>query len=380
MIRKYISIQRAYWLFPLLMLSFSAQATLECGFETKFTENVSIPVVGPGISTVGEDVPVGKVLYRGDYSVPTLKTTYGCLITEYEPEAKVMNAYNRVEVASTPSGAPTSTGGKDIFPTNVPGIGVIIYITGSQPMSSTFPAVWDRSVDLNNGTGGLTFSLVQLSGVEIELVKTGPIAPGTQQVMSSSFPTFLISSGSNSPFPEHHVFVNLNFSGVTTMHTKTCKLENPDIKVDLGSHTVADIEGNVSVTPWKYFDIVLKECPPFYGYGNYAYDSGTVTGSSTKNNISFGFRSVHGVVDGNPSLAKLQDGPDAAEGIGIELSQKDSETSLLLDGTDGFSFSDLTTEENTTLIFPMKARYVRYSSELKPGDANGAVVYTITYQ
>lgn len=47
---------------------FTSQAqALHCEFTELYTDNISIPVVGLGISTVGEDVPVGKILYRQDY-------------------------------------------------------------------------------------------------------------------------------------------------------------------------------------------------------------------------------------------------------------------------------------------------------------------------
>lgn len=50
---------------------FTSQArALHCEFTKLYTDNISIPVVGLGISTAGEDVPVGKILYRQTIEVP----------------------------------------------------------------------------------------------------------------------------------------------------------------------------------------------------------------------------------------------------------------------------------------------------------------------
>lgn len=94
-----------------------AQA-VTCEFTKLFHENVTIPVVGPGMSTVGEDVPIGKVLYTSRFWSKGYSTGYACTITNMEQP--MMNTYNKVEVIATPSGAPIRSGDKDIFPTNVP--------------------------------------------------------------------------------------------------------------------------------------------------------------------------------------------------------------------------------------------------------------------
>jgi len=119
----------------LVLAALQAQA-VTCEFANLFNENLTFPVVGPGISTVGEDVPVGKVLYASRFMSKGYSTGYACTVTDMEQP--MMNAFNRVEVIATPSGAPTRSGGKDIFPTNVPGIGAIFYISGSLYKNAAF--------------------------------------------------------------------------------------------------------------------------------------------------------------------------------------------------------------------------------------------------
>lgn len=360
----------------LALVALQAQA-VTCEFTKLFNENLTFPVVGPGMSTVGEDVPIGKVLYTSEFMSKGYSTGYACSITTIE--TAMMNTYNRVDVIATPSGAPTRSGDKDIFPTNVPGIGAIFYVSGSLYRNAAFPGIWERTSEI--GWGTLTQGLGQVSSVDFELVKTGPIAAGTQQVLGSSFPTFQVSSGSKSPFVVEHVFATINFSGATTMYTKTCQLAKSVIDVNLGTHQRTDFTGVGSVTEWEDFDITLKDCPPFVGYGDYYYTefNGKTGGSSAPNQVAISFNSVHGVVESNPLLAKLENGPNSALGIGIELAERDAASSIKLDGSGGFDLQNLPTQDGSSYVIPLKARYVQYESNVTAGLANGAAVFTITY-
>lgn len=358
---------------------FSAQVrALHCEFTDIFTDNITIPVIGSGISTAGEDTPVGTVLYSQTFTQPVVKTFYECSVDTTDEPHYMMNVYTRTEVASTPSGPAKRDSGNDIFPTNISGIGAIFYIWGVNNVSA-FPDTWERTIQIGYGTN--TLSLGQFLRAKIELIKTGPIAPGVQQVQGAALPAFRVISGSNSPFVTSNVFVNLNFTGVTTVHTKTCQLATSDIEVNLGSHDVSGFNSTGKTTEWKNFDIVLQGCPPFYGYGDYKYTeaTGKLTGANTDNVASIVFRSANGVVEGNPLLARLDSSVNAATGVGIELSRRDNSESIAMDGSGGFNLPNLLKEDNATYIIPLKARYVQTETTVKPGLANGSVVFTITY-
>lgn len=375
-------------IFLMAVVSSAANAAIECGYTEVFTKNESRALVGLNISTVGEDVPVGKILYTSKQVLGGISSSgYYCGIKDVndipgpnDPEP-YMDVYNIVEVVSTPSGAPNRTGGKDIFPTNVPGIGVTFTISGALYKQTQFPALWQNRVSLGWGTMTQSFGL--LGEVIIELVKTGPIPPGTQQIVGSSFPGFRIRAGSTHPYAADNTFVNLNFEGTTTVYTKTCQLATANINVDLGKHDITSFDGVGSGSPWKDFDIILKDCPPFYGYGNYKemyFNDPPLSGANTPNDVAISFRSANGVVDGNPNLAKLKEGPGTAAGVGIEVAQRTLSTSIPLDGTGGFTLENLPKEENTTYTIPLKARYVQSEPTVQAGLANGAVEFTITYQ
>lgn len=376
-----IRLRIAGGLLALTVSLFSVQAqALNCGFDKTFTDTVSIPVIGIGIATAGEDVPVGKVLYRQAFNASSRVTSFDCTVetSDLNGAPYAMNTYTRTEVVSTPSGQPLKDGVNDVFPTNIPGIGAVITII-NVGINSSFPATWENTTSIGYGT--TTQGLGQFARGEIQFIKTGPIAPGIQQIQGAALPTFRVVSGSNSPFVMSNVFINLNFTGTTTVHTKTCQLATSDIQVDLGSHELAGFNSPGKATEWKNFDIVLQGCPPFYGYGNYSLNelSGKLTGSSTDNVVSIVFRSTSGVVEGNSSLAKLDEGAGAATGVGIELSRRDISGSIPMDGSGSFNLPNLPKEDNTTYTLPLKARYVQTDTTVTPGPANGSVVFTITY-
>lgn len=359
------------------LMTFSVQA-IECEFTKLFNENVAIPVIGPGLSTIGEDVPIGKVLYRQDYRIGKT-TSIGCTVNDDEDIGKIMRLFTKAEVISTPSGIATRMGDKDIFPTNVSGIGAAFYLSGPAMNYSSFPFISEKTYELTYGT--TTSGLNLFSKVVIELIKTGPIESGVQQIESSSFPVFQISSGLNSPISLSNNFLKLSFIGTTTMHTKTCQLVTSNIAVNLNNHAVSEFTSPGTATAWKDFDIVLKGCPPFYGYGNYTFNERTniLSGSNTENVISIGFKSVNGTIEDNPYLAKIDSGPNAATGVGIELAQKNISGSIPLDGTGVFDLPSLQQEDNASYIISLKARYVQTDSKVNSGIANGSVVFTITY-
>ncbi|CAM3617261.1 Fimbria adhesin protein [Klebsiella spallanzanii] len=370
------------------LLAAQVQAvTPTCELAPIFTETVSIPVVGPGLSTAGEDAPVGTVLYKGQYSGMSNKTTkYSCGGGENEVTDVdfIMTILTKAEVVTTPSGAAITSGGKDIFPTNVEGIGAIFYFSAyTATQWSQFPASRSVSTSVTAGSLGIVgLSNAIFNGVTVELVKTGPIASGTHQVLGSSFPVFQFSVDATGPDSFSNVFFIVNFTGATTMYTKTCQLASSNIDVYLGRHDISSFDGAGATSDWQDFDITLKDCPPFYGYGNYrlSASTGNLTDSSSANSVALSFNSVNGVVDGNPAIASLDSSDDAATGVGIELSRRDVSGNIPLDGTGGFELDNLTTDDNATYVIPLKARYVQTESNVTAGIANGAVVFTIVYQ
>lgn len=369
----------------LIFMSLQAHA-YTCEFTNPYHDNLILPVIGPGFSTVGEDVPVGQVIYT---TRMVIGAKYGdnllkCEVSEEEWNGGVkdlnlnITSYRRIETISTPSGMPAISGSSAIYPTNVPGIGATITIL-SDKTTSTFPYYSESSKAMVLGTQENSFNMI--TRVELRLIKTGPIAPGTQQVLGADLPTFKVTGGLTSPYVMENEFYTISFSGVMTMYTRTCQLSSSVIDVSLGTYQRTDFTGAGSVSQWTDFDIMLRDCPAFVGYVSSTYQLTTEkeTFTNTNNQVKIAFNSVHGVVDTNPLLAKLENNPTAAKGIAIEVADRNSGTSIYLDGSEGLSLQNLPTVDGSSYTIPLKARYVQYESTIQAGTANGAAVFTITY-
>ncbi|WP_336185683.1 fimbrial protein [Klebsiella grimontii] len=363
------------------MLSSAAQATpCELTSAYGFNNQDVIPILGTGLSTVGEDLPVGSVIYNVSDNVArglgkSLK--YEC--PDMEGTEKIF-VYRSLNVISQPSGAPTISGGEAIYPTNVPGIGVVFtFRSFTGPMVSVFPDYKEEDFSMGNGV------IINIQAIQMaifKLVKTGPVDnSASQKVDASSFPVFQIIVGVRGFDPKEEIVHTIRFGGQLTLYTKTCQLVNTDINVDLGSHMLSDFNGVSSASQWKNFDITLKDCPPFKGYGTYSGKFGELTGGSVKDNeVNIKFNSAYGSVPGNNYLAMIESKPGSAEGVGIELSRRDESLGIAMDGSGGFDLKQLITDGSTLINIPLKARYVQYDENIKPGSANSAVVFTITYE
>lgn len=379
-------------------VSFAVDNPDNCGFTNTmgWGLSTSLPVIGNGLSTVGEDLPVGATIYSnalfgsGIGGGNSVNAIYECQndIVNIESGAgastekgKSVNVtfFRRIDAVSLPSGAPVISGGKAIYPTNIPGIGVTFEIWALRNATS-FPDTWEESF-VSGGNGNLR-TYAGVSKIAFTLVKTGAIdkTVGIQQISASSFPVFQVVYGTTVPVAEENILTTISFTGDIIFHTRTCQLATPNIDVALGEHQVSHFKAVGTVTEWKDFDITLKDCPPFYGYGIYENYSGIMYNETELNKVSLSFTSANGSVESNPLLAKIDSSPDSAQGIGIELSQRDESTSINMDGTGTFDLGNLTTVDNATYNIPLKARYVQYDETVKGGLANGAVVFTITYQ
>ncbi|MFS6933774.1 fimbrial protein [Klebsiella oxytoca] len=360
-----------------------------CGpYNSNYYENFQVPVIGPNISTIGEDIAVGAVIYSGAYHFAVnndKRVGWRCEIKAAEIPT-TYDTYVKADVISMPFGAPTFFGDKAVYPTNVAGIGVTINVSVTALDTWKYPDVWHQdSTPITTAGTMMNFGYMQF--VRVQLIKTGPISvTGIQQVLSSSFPIIQLSVGATAPAFFEKPFMTINFGGAMTIHTKTCQLETSVIDVELGSHKRDVFTGVGSGTEWKNFDIVMKDCPPFYGYSqanSYEYSFGErlgqTNGSGRGNYVAMRFTSVHGLH--NARTALLESGPDTAEGIGIEIARRGDYTyNVSLNGISEYSIPSLSTSDGATYIYPLRARYVQYASDVKGGVANGAVMFTINYQ
>ena len=374
-------------------LAFSPVHAADCTITTRNaigSVDVSVNTAAMNM-TISNDLPIGTVLYTygENFAGMSPSHTFSCQPTRDEVLAGIKAIQGtttyRAVISNLPSGPAVSSGGKNIFPTNVPGIGVVIglvdplsTIKSSGQVITSFP--YKNSVNFDNLTT-LNVSYTGVYQIKIELVKTGYIPEGTQVVQGASFPSFQFYVGFDSPIVDEKLSTTLIFSGNIIAYTKTCLLASSMIDVDLGKHWKSFFTGPGSVTEWKDFDITLKDCPPFYGQTHDSFGTSYLGNIDlvVDNKIMFNFNSINGVVAGNPQLAMIENSPNSAEGVAIEVSERNSGTSLNLDGSAPVALQGLTTVDSASYTLPLKARYVQYDSEVKEGKADGALIFTISY-
>lgn len=368
------------------LITLQAHAATCESYDPTYFRDITIPIIGTGMATVGEELPIGTVIYGQGYKPEVTRIGYKCTWTASEAPATV-KAYNKVQVISMPSGAPTVDGVKSIFPTNVPGIGVAVFMpNGIYGGNGEYPKIWEKDPKVVNTSSGTSAS-ESSSNITIQLIKTGPIAPGTQQVLASSFPVLQASTGTTSPAAFEYAFWRVRFSGVINFYTSTCQAE--DVDVDLGSHRPSDFPSVGSTSEWTNFDITLRNCPPFYGYQqatmNFMYTEGvgmSGNGYMNPNKLGVVFNSVHGYT--GTTVANIESGADSAEGIGIQLADRVSSFGLNISGSTTYDAvtkfgNPLPVVDGQNYIIPLRARYYRVGTPMKPGKANGAITYTINY-
>lgn len=390
--KGYIGLLGRLVLGALVLVTFEAQAAITCGMkDPTYYRDIDISIMGPGIATVGEDFAAGLTfpIHAQTYTT-TWNSGYGwkCSRAWNDPATTVQGFY-RVQAISTPYGPPVLIGSTSVFPTNVPGIGMTFRerISHTPSENSQFPAKVDSALYvLDSPSSSVSASAYTGEGTfYVKLVKTGPIAPGNQQVLASSFPVFQFSVGLISPVASETKFMTIRFSGAINFVTKTCQVE--DVDVDLGSHQLADFPKTGSVSEWKDFNITLKNCPPFHGYAfsasSYYHDeNGNLTGDNrrSENTLDMAFASVYG--NYNLTVANIEGGAGAAEGFGIQMAINDGSTVIL---SPPYTYNQkrlgitLTTSDGANYTIPLKARYYRYGSKPKAGKANGAITYTVNY-
>ena len=390
--KGYIGLLGRLMLGALALVTFETQAAITCGMkDPTYYRDINIPIMGPGIATVGEDLAIGlsNHVHAQTYTLTSDSGYEWKCNRDWNDPATTVQGFYRVQAISMPYGPPVLIGSTSVFPTNVPGIGMTFTerVSHSTSENNQFPVKVDSALYvLESPSSSVTAPGYSGEGIfYVRLFKTGPIAPGNQQVLASSFPVFQASVGIISPVAFEKAFWTIRFSGAINIVSKTCQAE--DVDVDLGSHQLADFPKAGSVSEWKDFNITLKNCPPFHGYAfsassYYYHEDGILTGDNRRreNTLDMAFASVYG--NYNLTVANIEGGAGAAEGFGIQLAINDGSTVIL---SPPYTYNQkrlgitLTTSDGANYIVPLKARYYRYGSKPKAGKANGAITYTVNY-
>ncbi|WP_202300539.1 fimbrial protein [Dryocola clanedunensis] len=384
--------QKTFWhlvvaLFGILsVFGQQANAAVTCRPSTAFPPLTIVPNVTVSSSTAGEDMDVGSTIWATQMGYSSQTIGIYC--------DGAFNVTMAMKPTNLPSGSPTTMttlyGSVPVFPTNVPGVGVVIWKNGNEGrkiflgtslISTTDPISLDRAGD--NGLG----PHVKYFGVA--LVKTGAIASGAV-VNASSFPHWAWVVPPQSGYGGLPIsLLNVSFTGSSRFVTQTCTTPANTI-VNLGKYSINDatFSGVGSTTKWIDSSIVLQNCPKFNGfYGYHGYQ--TIDGSNTPTG---GFRTANtftiSVVPANPVSGKviaIDTGADAAKGVGIQLGYTPDDINAAATApttvwSDGDTWNLTPPVEGGTVKIPLAARYYQTEKILAPGMANAEAVVNIFYK
>lgn len=338
-------------------------------------ENSSIAL--SGAISVGADVPVGTVVYTASYKTATPSGIRCTAPDEPDGGDKISNI--RVPYRSVITSYPypevpgMTVDGNQVYRTNLDGIGVYFRLSSG-------------SADTVIG-GGIVSGRYETT--RMYLVKTGPVSPG--MVDGSSLPATGLEY--TKPDNPEHTFEgfpiranNLRYLGTLNVVASTCDLAESDIIVPMGSYDVSSFTGTGSATAWKDASIRLQNCTAF-SPGTYSKINNTIshTGPGTfptgvpdvKNRVQLRISPATPIIDYRQGIMKIASSADAAEGVGIQLGVgTDIVNPIVLSG---FFESELPDSTSNTLTIPLKARYIETRGPVKPGVANGAVTFTVSY-
>lgn len=368
-----------------LLLSCAAQAEVNC-FKSSDNPPSIQNVTLNGTFYVGNELPNGSVLYR---------------TTEHNDKGASIQCDAGFSVGGVfgannePSGAPFSQAGipysGQIYPTNVKGIGVALWVSG-QGFTKESPSTPPLSMSLGAAgeatLGGLSF--------DISLIKTGTIDSGSV-VDGTSIPQvifYIVPAPGYSGLPL--TLWSVNFNGSIHFTTQTC--QTPDVNVEMGSYDKTKyFKGVGSTTQWIDSSIKLKNCPTFTGYHDGRdEDAQSITGSGTpgggnlaSNVLKVSLQPATDIIDdANGVIGVNANGAsgDAATGIGIQIgyspdrmnSDPTSPTSIWRNGDSWMVLPP--TDGSQNLSIPMAARYYQVSNTVTPGPANSQVTFVIDYQ
>lgn len=315
---------------------------------------------------VPRDAPIGSVIGQADvrYNLPN---EAGLILvcnnvngTEYLT-AQVLNTQPIVTSPLPPVAGEDLTG--RVLETGVDGVGIHVRLdwpyTGSGGIpqnywnASTWHSVpWQGYSNHRTGPTGIQMSNLRAF---ITLIKTGPIAPGPH-----SFNGVQLFSGSYDTIGS---VLRYHLHGTVTAAQCSLKADavNPD-PVALGNHDVKDFTSPGHTTAPVTFEIRLNDCDD------------DPSGASARAHIRMEATQGSTTLDPDLGLFSLSSG-SGASGLGIQVLHEDGITPVRLD--DDVPVTPLVPGE-TYLKF--QARYYQTAPSVTPGQANGALNFTVTYR
>ncbi|HEX7816127.1 fimbrial protein [Dyella sp.] len=338
-----------YWL---LIMAASVIAPAVAHATCKYVDSTSLNLsaVLQGSVTVGRDIPLGTEIYR------TQVTSSGRVVSVCDAESTYN--YRYISLPRPKSSFVSDLFGANIYDTNIPGIGVVVWAGTYKPVPVSF-----NTVPANNTIVVLYHSFY------VSLIKTANnVDAGT--ITGAGLPTFEYVVGSNN-LRVHYG----NVTGSLNVVSRTCT--TPNVTVDMGDHGLFELKGVGSTTASVDASFQLNDCPAFFGRPSIRWNNGSISqGELGANSVSFRIDPTSKIVDAARGVFALKSG--GATGIGLQL--LDGSANPISFGAFRPSGLSLQQTEGTNYRIPLQARYYQTDTEITPGQADGSVTITLSYQ
>ena len=322
-----------------------------------------------GYVTVGEDLPIGSVIYSQRIQTNGSGASLLCRAGVYDLVNTVISAPHG-QSSYRDATFPT------VFNTNISGVGV---------------ALWQGTPDGNSGShlqlpGRLTAffspsseSVFNFTGQDdaavsfnIAMIKIAAnIGSGT--ISSSDLPRFKTSFDGNG---ESFVYQQARIVGNLTAIPATCNVGN-NYYLPLGEHYPDEFNGIGSTAGSAETQIVLSGCPAFYGSTSY--------GVFKPNVISLKLTPRNGFIDAERGISKLNTtAGDAASGIGVQLSFRQEngnyQWAKFNQNINLANYITFLEDRGSDYSLGVKATYIQTSTPIRAGRADAQIEFMITYQ
>ncbi|VWC77330.1 fimbria adhesin protein [Burkholderia lata] len=287
------------------------------------------------------DIQIGGVIYEGTAT----SLVFSNAIYPYSP------------TVSCPEGALTyvtgvgAVGANNIYPTNIPNIGIRIV----NPQGQMAPFM-DSCCTWFENKWNIYYA------PRIQLIKTGNVTEAG--VLSGPYARYTANSPAGQTLVEYH----FSRPVLVTPKVPTCAVTTPRIQVPMEKTMATTAFAGVgSTAPPKPFEIGLA-C------------SGGDTGTATNVYVTL----TDATTPGNRSTTLSLSNDSMASGVGIQILK---DNLVLGYGPDSSSFDNpnrwwagRVAQGATGLVIPLQARYVQTHQRIVPGSAKAYATFTMSYQ
>lgn len=322
-------------------------------------------VTFPGAISVARDAPVGTLLATADWT--GMNAIYACDITANSVAGIEVRVMGLTQTNVTVQNPANGGGTYKVHATNLPGVGIAFsgqFVdggcglqppTGRLDMTGTSGQRWRTCAGPdNNGR-----QLYGFNAMTAMLVKTGDIQPGMVSLSGDVMLTRPIMGGADINNPIFSPGPNASFRvNPVAIAVKSCTTSN--VTVPLGQYAAKLFKGVGSETPRVKFSVPINNCP------------------AGLQRIGLQFTAPSGVVDANNGVIALS-GESTAQGLGLKLVSVSNGKPMAF-GAPGYEVAQYAPATGGSYSADFYASYVQTGAAIKPGTANGTLIFTLLYR